>query len=80
MGRVNPLRTDDPSISGNPFSRANLTRPFDNIKDMAALKGTSEFLELSVVTRARTSITLPTASKTRITARDPSRRTSLYEM
>jgi len=38
MGRVNPLRTDDPSISGDPFSRANLTRPFDSAKDMAALR------------------------------------------
>ena len=38
MGRVNPLRTDDPSISGDPFSRANLTRPFDPAKDMAVLR------------------------------------------
>ena len=38
MGRVNPLRTDDPSISGAPYTRANLTRPFDSIKDMAALR------------------------------------------
>jgi len=38
MGRVNPLRTDEPSISGDPYSRANLTRPFDNVKDMAALR------------------------------------------
>jgi len=38
MGRVNPLRTDDLSISGDPYSRANLTRPFDPIKDMAALR------------------------------------------
>jgi hypothetical protein len=38
MGRVNPLRTDDPSISGAPYSRANLTRPFDPSKDMAVLR------------------------------------------
>ena len=38
MGRVNLLRTDDPSISGDPYSRANLTRPFDPINDMNALR------------------------------------------
>jgi putative Flp pilus-assembly TadE/G-like protein len=38
MGRVNQLRTDDPSISGDPYSRANLTRPFDPINDMNALR------------------------------------------
>jgi Flp pilus assembly protein TadG len=38
MGRVNPLRIDDPSISGDPYSRANLTRPFDMVKDLDVLK------------------------------------------
>lgn len=38
MGRVNLLRTDDPSISGDPYSRANLTRPFDPVNDMNALR------------------------------------------
>jgi Flp pilus assembly protein TadG len=38
MGRVNLLRTDDPAIYLDPYSRANLTRPFDPIKDMAALR------------------------------------------
>jgi len=38
MARVNLLRQDDPSISGNPYSRENLTRPFDQVKDMAVLK------------------------------------------
>jgi len=38
MGRVNRLRTDDPSISGDPYSRTNLTRAFDPVKDMAALR------------------------------------------
>jgi len=38
MGRVNLLRTDDPSISGAPYTRANLTRPFDPINDMNALR------------------------------------------
>jgi hypothetical protein len=39
MGRVNPLRTDDPSISGDPYSRDNLTRAFDPVLDMNALRG-----------------------------------------
>jgi len=38
MGRVNLLRIDDASISGAPYSRANLTRPFDPIKDMNVLR------------------------------------------
>jgi hypothetical protein len=38
MGKLNPLRVDDPSISGNPYSRANLTRPFDQAKDLPILK------------------------------------------
>jgi hypothetical protein len=38
MGRVNPLRTDDLSISGDPYSRTNLTRAFDPVKDMAVLR------------------------------------------
>ena len=38
MGRVNLLRTDDATISGNPYSRDNLTRAFDPLKDMNALK------------------------------------------
>jgi len=41
MGRVNRLRTDDLSISGNPYSRTNLTRAFDPVKDMAALRAGS---------------------------------------
>jgi hypothetical protein len=41
MGRVNRLRLDDPSISGDPYSRTNLTRAFDPIKDMAALRNGS---------------------------------------
>jgi len=38
MGRVNQLRKDDASISGDPFSRTNLTRAFDPVKDMAVLR------------------------------------------
>jgi len=38
MGRVNVLRTDDPSISGAPYTRENLTRAFDPIRDMNALR------------------------------------------
>lgn len=41
MGRVNLLRTDDPTISGAPYSRTNLTRAFDPIKDMAVLRNGS---------------------------------------
>jgi Flp pilus assembly protein TadG len=44
MGRINPLRTDDNSISGDPYSRANLTRPFDQTLDLAILKNASPSL------------------------------------
>jgi Flp pilus assembly protein TadG len=38
MGKINPLRTDDISISGSPYTRENLTRPFDQTRDLAILR------------------------------------------
>ena len=38
MGRVNRLRTDDPNIYLDPYSRSNLTRPFDPVLDMNVLR------------------------------------------
>ena len=38
MGRLNQKRTDNSDLITNPFTRTNLTRAFDPIRDMAILK------------------------------------------